>query len=128
MEKDNLPDLSLERDILEKLELTQEQKAGAEKFLDAIKGLKGLEEWLDDIDADCFIKERDTVINAQQTHTLQQITDEFLHSYYITGYDLGGNRVSIWRFPSQMSMDATLTSILDSVRECKVLVDLDNNK
>lgn len=121
---DNNPDLSLERDILKKMDLTNEEKQGAEKFLEAISGIKGWDDGLDEILEEQFIPHNPSkFITDNQVTSLINNISEYMSSYILVGYDLGGNRVSFWSFPTQMAADASLVHITDAVEECKILTN-----
>ena len=123
MDQRDIPNMSLEKTILDKMDLTDEQRSGAIKLIDAMDCLRGV----DDIETlDGCVDHLPTNTNKHMTeaqmNSLMNVMDEFLNSYILVGYDMGGNRTNCFSFPSEMSADAGLTNALASVETCKDMV------
>jgi hypothetical protein len=123
MDQRNVPDMSLEKSILAGLDLTDEQRTGVTKFMDAMEGLRDIEDIeLGEEDDNPLPANNKIYINEPQVNSLMCVMDEFLNSYILVGYDVGGNRVNCFSFPSEMAADAGLTNIITTVETCRSMI------
>jgi hypothetical protein len=122
MGQKNEPDGGIEKNILDSLNLNDEQREGATKFMVAMSGLWDIDK-IEVTDEDDHIPTNTTKpLDEPQMNSLMNVMDEFLNSYILVGYDLGGNRVNSFSFPSEMSADAGLTNLIASVKTCESMV------
>jgi hypothetical protein len=116
----NEPDLSLERDIIKKMHLTNEERLGAEKFLEAIQGLPKADEYSDCEGLTELPVATNKGIDDLQIAAMMDNVDQYLDTYFIVGYDLKGSRFSCMKSATQMAMDALIINTsteLEGLRE-----------
>ena len=118
MDKENSPDISFETAILENLDLTEDQRAGAKIFLDAISSIKSIDEDFD-IGDDFLPNRRHNGVTDQHKVATQAHLSEFYNSYVLVAYDMAGNRINIWSFPTEMAADANIINLKESLEICK---------
>jgi len=124
MSKSKEPDMSLEQSVLDSLELEGDQQEGAIKFLESLRLFKEIE--VIGEDGEEFSKmpdRRNSPMSDTHLKSLMTTMEEYMNSYIIMGYDIGGNRVSCYNFPTEMSADASITSAISMVEVCREMVD-----
>ncbi len=116
---------SIEYKLLEELDLTSEEKKGAEKLIKATEPYKDVNEMLSKISYNA--KGIKNELTDTELDTLTSIMSEYLDTFMLIGYDMSGNRICNWRFPNKMAMDAMLVQIRDMIPLCETIAQSDLN-